>query len=370
MKNNIYLIDTTLRDGEQAPGVVFNIEDKIKIASLLDKAGFKEIEAGTPAISDDEVSDIRTIVKQKFRFKTLAWCRAKKSDINKARIAGTNGVHISFPVSEIHLLAMGKDLLWVHRLMNDLIPYASEHFEYVSVGFQDASRCPFHVIKDFIGTASELNVSRVRIADTVGILNPFETFSLIKKIKSMYPGMPLEFHGHNDLGMATANTLAAFKGGADCASVTVNGLGERAGNTSFEEVLIALGISFKHKMPMDASVLSELSQLVSNISGIPLPYNKPVTGKMALTHETGIHTNLLLKDRKTYQLISASDIGRKESEFVFGKHSGKNALIDFLNKKNIRLADGKYIELSKKIKDRSKELKRALLINEIIEMIT
>lgn len=370
MNKNFYLIDTTLRDGEQTPGVVFDQKDKIAIAHLLDKAGFKEIEVGTPAIGNEEISDIRTIVNQGFSFKTLAWCRAMKEDIEKAKMAGTNGVHISFPISEIHLSAMDKTQKWVLKTMNDLIPYATGNFEYVSVGAQDASRASFPFLLNFIEQVKKLQAARVRIADTVGILNPFDTFSIFQKISQQFPEMPLEFHGHNDLGMATANTLAAFKGGASCASVTVNGLGERAGNASFEEVLMALEISLKFKTDMNTAILNKLSQKVSSASGIAIPGNKAVTGKMAIQHESGIHTNLLLKNRNTYQIFNASDIGKNEEEFIFGKHSGKKALIDYLKKNNIVFTNKDYDEISGKIKMRSKTLKRGLFIREIIEMIT
>jgi homocitrate synthase NifV len=368
MKTGIYLIDTTLRDGEQAPGVVFSTSDKVAIACLLDKAGFNEIEIGTPAIGNEEILDIKTIINQGFRFKTLAWCRAKRSDINKAREAGTTGVHISFPVSDIHLLAMGKDVSWVYRTMQELVPYASDHFEYVTIGAQDASRASIPFLLDFISKASVLNVSRVRIADTVGILNPFSTRTLFKKIHKKFPDMPLEFHGHNDLGMATANTVAAFLGGAACASVTVNGLGERAGNAALEEVIMALELSFKHSLGMNSSVIGELSELVSKTSEIPIPVSKAITGSNALSHETGIHTNLLLKNRNTYQIINASEIGKTEKEFVFGKHSGRNALKDLFKKRNIVLSEEKCSDILHNIKLKSIELKRGLEEQEILSI--
>jgi homocitrate synthase NifV len=370
MKNNIYLIDTTLRDGEQAPGVVFNTNDKVTIAHLLDKAGFKEIEIGTPAMGNEEILDIRSIINLGFKFKTLSWCRAKKTDINKARAAGTSGVHISFPVSDIHLLANRKDSSWVYKTMHELIPYASDHFEYVTIGAQDASRANTEFLIDFIGEADYHKATRIRIADTVGILNPFSTETLINRIHTQFPEMPLEFHGHNDLGMATANTLAAFTGGASCASVTVNGIGERAGNAAFEEILMALELSFSRSLNMNTIVLSQLSEAVSKASGIPVPQNKPITGEKVLTHETGIHTNLILKNRETYQVINASSIGREEVGYIFGKHSGSNALHDFLQRKNIAVSDKQCQEITQMVKQQSIGLKRNLSTNELLEIIS
>jgi homocitrate synthase NifV len=203
----------------------------------------------------------------------------------------------------------------------------------------------------------------------VGILNPFSTLNLIKEINDTFPDLPLEFHGHNDLGMATANTLAAFTGGAACASVTVNGLGERAGNAALEEVIMAMELSMKHSFGMNNKVLGELSELVSKLSGIPIPANKAITGNKVLSHETGIHTNLLIKNRETYQIIDAENIGKTETGFVFGKHSGKNALKSLLDHRNILLNDDDLEQLSRTIKAKSIELKRGLLIDEVIGLI-
>ncbi|HEX2934230.1 MAG TPA: pyruvate carboxyltransferase [Bacteroidales bacterium] len=369
MNKNIYLIDTTLRDGEQTPGVVFTTNDKVNIANLLDKAGFKEIEIGTPAMGSEEILDIRSIINLGFGFKTLSWCRAKKTDINKARAAGTNGAHISFPVSDIHLLAMGKDRSWVRKTMHELLPYASDHFEYVTIGAQDASRADSSFLREFTSEAIHLKASRIRLADTVGILNPFSTYDLIDGIHKHFPGIEIEFHGHNDLGMATANTLAAFKAGANCASVTVNGIGERAGNAALEEVIMALSHSCSHNLKMNTSVLAQLSELVSQASGIPLAQNKPVTGSKVLTHETGIHTNLLLKDPKTYQVISAASIGKEEESFSYGKHSGSNALYDFMQKKNIPVTDRKCKEINRILKQQSIRLKRNLSPEELMDIV-
>ena len=369
MTTQPYLIDTTLRDGEQAPGVVFLLKDKVKIANLLDLAGFTEIEIGTPAMGQSEIDDIRTIVAQKFRFNTLSWCRALKDDIDKAFEAGTNGVHISLPVSEIHMLAMGKTSQWVFNALKSMVSYAKNYFEYVTVGAQDASRANENFLIDFVGEAITKDVKRIRIADTVGILNPFSTHVLFHKLNKFFPEIELEFHGHNDLGMATANTVTALTAGASCASVTVNGLGERAGNAACEEVIMAWELSFGKSFGMDTRVLGELSHLVSRASGVPVHQSKPVTGSKVLTHETGIHTNLLLKNRETYQIIEASTIGKKESGFVFGKHSGSNALMEFYKVHNIEISDFQCKQLAQLVKSKSEQLKRNLTEQELLELI-
>jgi homocitrate synthase NifV len=362
----ISLIDTTLRDGEQAPGVVFLLKEKLAICDLLDKAGIPEVEIGTPAIGKREIHDLKAIVQQGFRFKTLSWCRGKISDIDAAEKIGSNGVHISFPVSEIHLVALEKTRSWVMDSLKEQINYSRDRFEYVTVGAQDASRCDFNFLNEFIDAAQSLGVFRVRIADTVGILNPFTTFQLFRKIRRKHPSIGLEFHGHNDLGMATANTITALKAGADFASVTVNGIGERAGNAALEEVVMALKISEKNDLKLHTQYLSHLSQLVSKASGKPINDFKPVTGNMVLKHESGIHTKSLLKNRETYQIIKASDIGCEESEFVFGKHSGSASVKAFFLKNQTTLTDRQCIRILEIVKERSHLLKRSLSTNELL----
>jgi homocitrate synthase NifV len=369
MKKIPYLIDTTLRDGEQAPGVVFHIKEKLHIAELLDKAGISEIEAGTPAMGKQEIADIRTIVEAGFSFKTLSWSRAVKSDIDAAIAAGTQGINISFPVSEIHQLAMSKDSQWVMKTLNETVQYASSVFDYVVVGAQDASRANLSFLTDFIGASLFLGAKRVRIADTVGILNPLSTARLFQKVKKSFPDGIFEFHGHNDLGMATANTVVALTSGADAASLTVNGLGERAGNAALEEVVMALELSCCIDHKINTEIFRELSQLVSLYSGVAISENKPVTGAKALCHETGIHTSSIIKNRETYQIIEASKIGFTEKEFFFGKHSGKAGLTAFLKKHNIFLSAESYERLLSKIKTTASNSKGGFSPEEILGFV-
>jgi homocitrate synthase NifV len=361
----IHLIDSTLRDGEQAPGVVFSQREKIQIAQLLDEAGIPEVEVGTPAIGPQEVEDIKAVVKEGFHFKTLAWCRATMNDLEAAAKCETNGVNISFPVSDIHLKAMGKDRQWIMKTMPKLMQYARDRFEYIAIGAQDASRTEYSFLYDYISEAIRQGAGRVRIADTVGALNPSSTATLFQKVRSHFPEISIEFHGHNDLGMATANTFMALSSGADAASVTVNGLGERAGNAALEEVVMALELSSNIKHQLKTTVLSRLSKLVSEASGRMLAEDKPVTGRKVLSHESGVHTNCLLKDRHTYQIIDAAAIGSEEGEFVFGKHSGRHALISFLQSKSIFLSKEESNQILNEIKDISAQWKRALSPDEV-----
>lgn len=365
---NIHIIDTTLRDGEQAPGVVFSLKEKMKIASLLSDAGVPELEVGTPAIAHQDLKDIKHIATAGFSFQCLAWCRANKNDIDLSVKSASQGVHISFPVSNIHLDSLGKNKKWVFDNMKDLIVYAKDLFSYVTVGAQDASRAELGFLSDFVSMAHSLGASRVRIADTVGLLNPFSTAALFKKVKKAVPDIALEFHGHNDLGMATANTLAAYMSGASAASMTVNGLGERAGNAALEEVVFALEMSENIPTGIRSEYLGALSHFVATASGRHLSDSKPITGKMALSHESGIHTRSLLFNRKTYQIIDAEKIGLKENEFVFGKHSGKAAILDFFCKRNLTLNKEQSEFILSGVKHFANTYKRSLTESELLKI--
>ena len=368
--NSPYFIDTTLRDGEQSPGVVFSLQEKIRIAALLNGAGVPEIEIGTPAMGETEQNDIRTICDMGFDFKTLSWCRATKNDIRSARAAGTNGVHISFPVSTILMNAMGKNPAWVFQQLNELIDFASPMFDYVTIGAQDASRAESGFLKEFVCAARAFGASRVRLADTVGLLNPFSITEMVQSVRSVEKDLPLEIHVHNDLGMATANTLAAYLAGATCLSTTINGLGERAGNAAMEEVAMALELSLGISSGLRTESFSALSKYVAGVSNRPLSVSKPVTGSMVLSHESGIHTRCLMKDRSTYQIIQAASIGLEEQDFIIGKHSGKSTILHFLEEAHLPITDDACSELLTNVKDTAEELKRTLSKEELYTLYT
>ena len=267
-----------------------------------------------------EQADIRAISRLKLSCRLTCWCRARRDDIEDAAKCNTGSIHISFPVSSILMKAMKKDESWVLAQLKELLAFARKRFQFVSVGAQDATRADLSFLKTFAEHAYLFGAYRMRIADTVGIATPFSITAILTELLTSN-GMALEFHGHNDLGMATANAICAVQAGVDALSVTVNGLGERAGNAALEEVAIAIALSGGKKCGIRSANLMPLCVYVAQASQRPIPPNKPITGSLVFTHESGIHCNAMFKDPRTYEPFSGSLLGRS-SEFVMGKHSG------------------------------------------------
>jgi len=283
-KNNPSIVDTTLRDGEQTPGVIFTTKEKVAIASSLNDLGIEEIEMGIPSRGVKEINAIRTVTEQGFRFRTYTWCKPLKRDIDAARKTGVDGINISFPASEIQFKETGKDLKWVYETMPKIVKYARNYFKYVSIEALDVSRAKSESIHEFVSVCFNHHVYRVRISDTVGILNPISTYKLIGDLTQAFPYIPLEFHGHNGFGNATENTIAAIEAGASYAITTVNGLGERAGNAATEELICALSLSVQNKEKYATKYIKDLRSYVAAISFRPVPVFKPIVGEKTLLY--------------------------------------------------------------------------------------
>lgn len=320
-----WLVDSTLRDGEQAPGVSFTATQAQEIASRLGSLGVRELEIGTPAMGAAEQQKMQQIALALPGVRCTAWCRARDEDLVAAARSGATAIHLSVPVSPIQLAALGHDWGWVFSRLSELIPRAKDAFSFVSIGAQDASRCALTDLLRLAHFTQEHRVDRLRLADTVGIWNPMQCYATVSALAEAVPSLSLGVHCHDDLGMATANTVAALHAGASSADVTVNGLGERAGNAALEEVAMALEVLTPGASGLDTGGLVALCRLVARSAGRSLPPDKAIVGSNAFRHESGIHVHAILRDCRAYEPFAPELVGHAGREFVLGKHSGQAA---------------------------------------------
>jgi methanogen homocitrate synthase len=367
---NITVYDTTLRDGEQTPGVCLRTPEKLKIARKLDELRLHQIEAGFPVVSREEKRSVTAIAGENLDAQILALCRTKKEDIDTALDCNVDGIITFLGTSDLHL----KHKLKVSQedalnICMNSIEYAKEHGLFVAFSAEDATRTDLDFLKNIYRRAQSYGADRVHIADTVGAISPQGMGYLVGELKKEID-IEIALHCHNDFGMALSNSIAGLLAGASAVSTTVNGIGERAGNTSLEELVMTLLLIYGVDLDFNISVFYELSQIVEELTNMKVPDNKPIVGKNVFRHESGIHVDAVIEEPLTYEPFLPELIGHQR-RIVLGKHSGCRAVKAKLDECGIDVTRDelcKIVEIVKEKREKGKYINDNIF-NDIVRSV-
>ncbi|GGH35763.1 2-isopropylmalate synthase [Cribrihabitans marinus] len=367
--DRVVIFDTTLRDGEQSPGATMTHEEKLEIAELLDDMGVDIIEAGFPIASEGDFRAVAEIAKRSKDAVICGLARAQLPDIDRCWEAVKNAaqprIHTFIGTSPLHRAIPNLNQDEMAERIHQTVTHARNLCDNVQWSPMDATRTEWDYLARVVEIAIKAGATTINIPDTVGYTAPVESADLIRRLIAEVPGaedVVFATHCHNDLGMATANSLAAVAGGARQIECTINGLGERAGNTALEEVVMALkvrGDIMPWHTRVDSTKIMHISRRVATVSGFAVQFNKAIVGKNAFAHESGIHQDGMLKNAETFEIMRPEDVGLTESNLVMGKHSGRAALRDKLNQLGFEVGDNQLKDIFvrfKELADRKKEV--------------
>ena len=348
-EDRVLIFDTTLRDGEQCPGATMTHEEKLEVAELLDTMGVDVIEAGFPIASDGDFAAVHEIAKRSKKAVICGLARASFKDIDRCaeaiKPAEQRRIHTFLSTSPVHMkYKLQKEPHEVYEMVIAQVTRGRNYTDDVEWSSEDGTRTEFDFLCRCVEAAIKAGATTINIPDTVGYTVPDEYFSLIKRLRERVPNSDaarFSVHCHNDLGMAVANSLAGVHAGARQIECTINGIGERAGNASLEEVVMAMRVRndvLPYWTRIDATILTRASKLVAAVTSFPVQYNKAIVGRNAFAHESGIHQDGMLKHTQTYEIMMPEDVGVKQTSLVMGKHSGRHAFVHKLEELGYRLA--------------------------------
>jgi 2-isopropylmalate synthase len=361
-KNRVLIFDTTLRDGEQCPGASMNFEEKVEVAELLDEMGVDIIEAGFPVASQGDFESVAEIAKRAKRAVIAGLSRAALKDIDRCaeavRHARRPRIHTFLATSPVHMKwKLQKEPHEVYEMVIAQVARARNHVDDVEWSSEDGTRSEHDFLCRCVEAAIKAGATTINIPDTVGYTTPSEYAALIKMVRERVPNSDkavFSVHCHDDLGMAVANSLAGVEGGARQIECTINGIGERAGNASLEEVVMAMRVRsdvLPYWTGVDATMLTRASKLVSAVTSFPVQYNKAIVGRNAFAHESGIHQDGMLKHTQTYEIMMPEDVGVSKTSLVMGKHSGRHAFREKLKELGYELGDNALQDAFNRFKD-------------------
>ncbi|MCW9043222.1 MAG: 2-isopropylmalate synthase [Pseudopelagicola sp.] len=377
-QDRVLIFDTTLRDGEQSPGATMTHDEKLEIAAMLDDMGVDIIEAGFPIASEGDFAAVSQIAKNAVDSRICGLARANFADIDRCweaiKHAGKNRIHTFIGTSPLHRAIPNLSMDEMANKIHDTVSHARNLCEDVQWSPMDATRTEWDYLCRVIEIAIKAGATTINIPDTVGYTAPEESANLIRRLIETVPGADeviFATHCHNDLGMATANALAAVAGGARQIECTINGLGERAGNTALEEVVMAM--KTRHDiMPwttgIDTTKIMAISRRVSTVSGFLVQPNKAIVGKNAFAHESGIHQDGMLKNRENFEIMRPEDIGLAGTSLPLGKHSGRAALRDKLEHLGFELGDNQLKDVFVRFKDLA-DRKKEVMDDDLIALM-